>query len=55
MLEKQTNNDNMCIGISIIDLSTGKNMVYELYSNKQDKNYGMFTEVFDKINGSFQE
>ena len=26
-----------------------------LHHIKHDKNYGMFTEVFDKINGSFQE
>ena len=37
--------ENMCIGISIIDLSTGKSIVYELYSNEKDKNYGL-DEIF---------
>ena len=37
--------DTMCIGISTIDLSTGKNIVYELYSNENDKNYGL-DEIF---------
>lgn len=45
---ERTKNDNLCIGISIIDLSTGKNMVYELYSNKQDKSYGI-DEIFRTI------
>ena len=37
--------DVMCIGISTIDLSTGKNVVYELYSTPDDKNYGL-DEIF---------
>ena len=40
-----TASETMCIGISTIDLSTGKNIVYELYSNENDKNYGL-DEIF---------
>lgn len=31
----------MCAGVSVIDLSTGKNKVYETYSNINDKNYAL--------------
>ena len=37
---EKTRNETLCIGIAVIDLSTGNNLVYEVYSNKQDKNYG---------------
>lgn len=35
----------MFVGISVIDLSTGKNTIYETYSNFNDKNYAL-DEVF---------
>ena len=41
----ENSKDTMCIGISTIDLSTGKNVVYELFSKPDDKNYGL-DEIF---------
>ena len=35
----------MCVGVSVIDLSTGKNKVYETYSNINDSNYAL-DEIF---------
>jgi len=35
----------MCIGVSVIDLSTGKNIVYEIFSKNNDYNYGL-DEIF---------
>lgn len=31
----------MCVGVSVIDLSTGRNTVYETYSNINDSNYAL--------------
>ena len=35
----------MCIGVSVIDLSTGKNSVHEIFSKQNDINYGL-DEIF---------
>ena len=44
--------DRMCIGMSTIDLSTGRNIVYECYSQPNDRNYALdelfrFIQVYD--------
>lgn len=49
MIGKQS---RMCIGMSAIDLSTGKNIVYECYSQQNDPNYALdelfrFIQVYD--------
>ena len=40
-----TNKNIMCVGMSVIDLSTGSNKIYESYSNNNDKNYAL-DEIF---------
>ena len=37
--------DTVCIGLSVIDLTTGKSIVYECYSDKDDMNKA-YDEVF---------
>jgi DNA mismatch repair protein MutS len=49
---KQKFQTNFCCGISAIDLSTGKNKVYETFSRKDDQNFALdelfkFIQVYD--------
>ena len=41
-------NNNMLVGISVIDISTGKNIIYETYSKTDDKNIAL-DEIYRSI------
>ena len=45
---EKLNNSEICIGISVIDVITGKNSVFETQSRPNDKDYG-YEEIFRMI------
>jgi DNA mismatch repair ATPase MutS len=45
---EKTGKNEICIGVSIIDVITGKNLVFETQSRKDDKDYG-YEEIFRMI------
>ena len=44
----KSNKKYYCIGVSVIDLTTGQNSIYEVYDRKDDTNFA-FDETIRKI------